>query len=338
MKMALEKMLDFYRQTQVLPDFDLGTQALRDAFSRIDPSVRSEIVSLSDIGGKMLSPWILSDPPVHAFENPVPLEMREPPSPDFKIPRRLLFTYKTNLLETKDPPLFYENVQRTIKMYREAWGEPDAPVWFLDDNDCRAAIYAAKPNLLTYFDWEVDGSWKADMCRVAALHLTGGYYFDVDMEVVNPWMANRTVAFATVNEPDPSGFFQSFLASEKGGRIMMEALDELLIFYENKKTRKDILLGPETLKWAFDSVPMRDRGETVLFQEEGAILDDKTDSLLRREGVGFGCDMVVTDPATKERMFYSRIVGAGKGCQPRGSPEADAYLLETEKKAKRKKT
>jgi mannosyltransferase OCH1-like enzyme len=152
--------------------------------------VRHEIVTLSDIGGKILTPWIQSDPPLHTFDNPVPLEMREPLSPDFKIPRRLLFTHKSNILETKDPPLFYENVQKTVKIYREAWGEPDAPIWFLDDADCRSAVYAAKPNLVTYFDREPHGSWKADICRVAALYLTGGYYFDVDMEAVNPWIPN----------------------------------------------------------------------------------------------------------------------------------------------------
>jgi mannosyltransferase OCH1-like enzyme len=326
MKVTLDKMCDFYRQHQVVPDFNLLTQALMAASDKIDPSVSSEVLTLSDLGGE-ITPWIQLEPPVHTFDNPVPLEMRKPPSPDFSIPRRLLFTYKSNILETKEPPAFYDNVQNTITKYREAWGEPDAPVWFLDDNDCRAAIYDAKPNLLKYFDWETDGSWKADICRVAALYLTGGYYFDIDMEVVNTWIPNPNVAFATVEEPDQTSFFQSFLASEKEGRLMGEALDQMLIFYERRMTRKDMLLGPDTLKWAYASVPIRERGETAILQEERAILDVKTDALLRVEGIGFGCDYVVMDPATNQRIFYSRIVGAGEGCQPRGSPEAYAYLL-----------
>jgi hypothetical protein len=88
-----------------------------------------------------------------------------------------------------------------------------------------------------------------------------------------------------------------------------------------------ILLGPATLKWAYESVPIQERGETAILQEEKVVLDVKTDALSRVEGVGFGCDYVVTDPSTDERIFYSRIVGAGEGCQPRGSPEADVYLL-----------
>jgi mannosyltransferase OCH1-like enzyme len=327
MKVTLDKMCDFYRQKQVVPDFDLLTKALTAAIDNIDPTVSSEHLTLSDLGGEILAPWIQSEPPVHTFDNPVPLEMRKPPSPDFKIPRRLLFTYKSNILKTKEPPAFYKNVQRTIAMYREAWGEPDAPVWFLDDDDCRAAIYAAKPYLLAYFDLEIDGSWKADICRVAALHLTGGYYFDVDMEVVKTWIPNPNVAFATVDAPNHMGFFQSFLASEKEGRLMREALDQLLIFYEMRKSRKGILLGVATLKWAYECVPIRERGETAIMQEEQVVLDVKTDALLRVEGVGFGCEYVVRDPSTNERIFYSRIVGAGEGCQPRGSPEADAYLL-----------
>jgi hypothetical protein len=335
MKVTMDKMCDFYRQNQVVPDFDLLTKALVAAFDNMDPTVSGEILTLSDLGDEMLPPWIQSEPPVHTFDNPVPLEMRQPPSPDFKIPRRLLFTYKSNILETKEPPAFYENIQRTIAMYREAWGEPDAPVWFLDDDDCRAAIYAAKPTLLVYFDREIHGSFKADICREAALYLTGGYYFDIDMEVVNTWIPNPNVSFATVDEPNQSDFFQSFLASEKEGRLMGEALDQILIFYENKKVRKGVLLGPKTLKWAYESVPILERGETAILQEESAVLDLKVDALLRVEGVGFGCNMVVMDPSTNERLFYSRIVGAGKGCQPRGSPEADAYLLEAKPKPKK---
>jgi hypothetical protein len=325
MEMTLEKLLDSYKLNQTHPDFELGS-LLEESITALKATVRHEIVSLSDIGGDTSTPWIPSTLPAGLFSNPVPLEMREPPSPDFKIPRRLLFTYMSKLLETKEPAALYDNVLKTIKMYREAWGELDAPVWFLDDDDCRSAIYAAKPHLLPYFDKEIDGSWKADICRVAALYLTGGYYFDVDMEAVNPWIPSHNVTFATADDVIKNGFFQSFLASEKEGRIMGETLDELLIFYQDRKSRIDILLGVATLKWAFNSLPQSELGETVLLAEIGYSLEDSEISSRRREAVGCCCHYKVQERVSNVTIFYSRIVGNNWKCADPSSSAGQAWL------------
>jgi hypothetical protein len=298
---------------------------LEESIATLKATVQHETVPLKVIGGEISTPWIPATLPADSFSNPVPLDMREPPSPDFKIPRRLLFTYKSKLLETKDPPLLYKNVENTIKMYREAWGEPDAPVWFLDDGDCRSAIYAAKPNLVTYFDREPHGAWKADICRVAALYLTGGYYFDVDMEAVNPWMPSRNVTFATaIMIPDRMRFFQSFLASEQKGRVIEEALNEMLLFYENQKLRTNSFIGPDTLKWAFDSIPPSELGETVILEEDSFNLAD-AELQSRREAVGCCCPQRVQEQGSNVTIFYSRIVGGGSSCMEPNSPEGRAW-------------
>jgi hypothetical protein len=326
MEMTLEKMLFSYKRNQTHPDFELGS-SLEESIATLKATVRHEIVPLKVIGGESM-PWIppTLSIPADSFRNPVPLEMRQPPLHDFNIPRRLLFTYKSNLLETKDPPIFYENVQKTIKMYREAWGDPDAPVWFLDDDDCRSTIYAAKPNLVTYFDREPKGSWKADICRVAALYLTGGYYFDVDMEAVNPWIPSRNVTFATAVNPEKIRYFQSFMASEKGGRVIEEALDEMLLFYVNQKLRTKALIGPDTLMWAFESVAPSERGETVILEEISFSLGDAETPSQRREAVGENCPFKVQEPVSNVTIFYSRIVGAGVGCMDPNSPEGKSWV------------
>jgi hypothetical protein len=249
--------------------------------------------------------------------------MRRPPLIGYKIPRRLIFTHKHNLLETKDPPLLYENVLKTIQTYQKAWGEPDAPVWFLDDDNCRSAIYAAKPELVTYFDRELRGSWKADICRVAALYLTGGYYFDADMEAVDPWMPDSNVAFATAS--NERQYFQSFLASERKGRILEEALDAMLLFYMNKTSRFNALIGPDTLNWAIRSVPVSERGKIVSLKEIEVILNEPG-APPRPNAVGCCCNFVVQDPATTRTHFYSRIVGGGDKCMFRDSREGQAWL------------
>jgi hypothetical protein len=166
--------------------------------------------------------------PLSLSSDPVPIDFRGPPSLH-KIPHQLIFTFKYNLLERQEPLALYQNLQRTIQIYREGWGEPEAPVWFLNDTDCRSAIHAVKPELLTDFDFEPNGSWKADMCRIAALYLTGGYYFDVDMEVVEAFRPSRDTTFVTVEAGQT--FFQSFLASDPKNRILGQALDEMLVYY-----------------------------------------------------------------------------------------------------------
>jgi mannosyltransferase OCH1-like enzyme len=280
----LDKMADLYKRNQTGPDFELGSETLTAAFSTLGSPVQSVVVPLENIGEESILS-LLSEPTVESFDNPVPIAIRDIPTSDFKIPHRLIFTYKHNLLETKAPLKLYENVQTTIRKYREAWGEHDAPVWFLNDTDCRSAIYATQPKLLPYFDREVHGSWKADICRVAALYLTGGYYFDVDMETVKPWTPNRTAAFVTVIDPKKSRYFQSFVASEQKGRILDEALKQMLLFYENRKPRVKALLGPDTMLWAFESLLPSERGETVILEEVEFPLN-QSESPLRRDAVG----------------------------------------------------
>jgi mannosyltransferase OCH1-like enzyme len=337
MKTALDNMVELSKQKQTRPDFDLVTEALSLALARLpnpDSSAEAVFVYLETIGGDVSTPWIVTDQPVHSFNNPVPLKMRGPPSHEYKIPRQLIFTHKHNLLETKDPPLLYENVEKTIRTYRDAWGAPDAPVWFLNDTDCRSAIYAAKPNLLVFFDREVHGSWKADICRVAALYLTGGYYFDADMEVVDPWVPDRNVAFATATNPDKTSYFQSFLASEQNGRILEEALDAMLLFYMNKKTRIMALIGPDTLSSAIRSVPVSEQGNIVLLKEAEAI-PNEPEIPLRPNAVGCCCNFVVQDAATNQTLFYSRVVGGGNKCMFRDSHEGQAWLAEDALQKKR---
>jgi hypothetical protein len=155
---ALDNMVAFYKRNDTLPDLRLGSETLADAIRELNATVEVDLFLLKEIVMHPPTPCIVTEKPVYSFDNPVPLEMRGLPSPEYKIPRRLIFTPKHNLLETKDPPVLYRNVQKTIQMYREAWGEPDAPVWFLNDTDYRSVIYTAKPNLLVYFDREKHGS------------------------------------------------------------------------------------------------------------------------------------------------------------------------------------
>jgi mannosyltransferase OCH1-like enzyme len=138
----------------------------------------------------------------------------------------------------------------------------------LTDEDCRLAINATKPELLFYFNEERNGSYKADICRVAALYLKGGFYFDVDMEVVQAFLPDSNATFVTVYNPKRMAFFQSFLATEPGNRILREAFDVMLDYYrQNKVDSVSLRLGPASLFAALNAVPLSERGQTHLLQE-----------------------------------------------------------------------
>ena len=89
------------------------------------------------------------------------------------IPHSIYMTYKHEVLESHEPPHIYQNIMNTISEYRRLWNEPEAPVHFLTDDECRERIEEAEPRLVQYFDKESSGAFKGDICRVAVLYLKG---------------------------------------------------------------------------------------------------------------------------------------------------------------------
>ena len=238
-----------------------------------------------------------------------------------QIPHTLFFTYGTNILETKEPKLYYDNVQHTIDMYSQYWLPGSTRVRFLTDDDCRLIINSTEARLLPYFDQEAQGKYKADICRVAALYKEGGYYFDVDIEVIKVLDLGQ-ILFSTSHEAysdKPGGFFQAFLAADKSHPILKEALSKMLVYY-GKSNKADTLMGVTTIKEAFFAVPESQRGSVLLLKEfnlDTLSVNNYTDLELRRFHTTLGCccNHVVSDPQGLNVYFWSRIVGSPM-CNP----------------------
>ncbi|KAL7560948.1 hypothetical protein ACA910_022436 [Epithemia clementina (nom. ined.)] len=137
------------------------------------------------------------------------------------IPPNLILTHRALFFQTRKPHALYKNVQNTIHTYRQALiqqqqqqegEEPTArrfrsershdtsnssssnynssivSVLFLTNYNCCSLVYQAHADLALYFDRTQNGKHRADMCRLAALYIHRGYYFDVDLTALHEAM------------------------------------------------------------------------------------------------------------------------------------------------------
>ena len=237
--------------------------------------------------------------------------------PEGPIPHILYFTFKDNIFETKQPPHFYENAMKTVDAYKQAWkanDSEDIQVKFLDDTECNQIIQEAEPRLLHHFLNETKGAFKGDICRAAALYLYGGYYFDVDMEVITPVLLDRNITFSTARGA-VKFFFNSFMASTAGHPVLRRNFDVMLDYYSGKgclgRTRK-VNMGCCTLFDAYNQASDMERGPHLLLEEHNLDSSNSARSYpkVKRRGSGRFCNWVVHDPSARVAYFYSRIVGS----------------------------
>ncbi len=109
-----------------------------------------------------------------------------------RIPHQLIWTHQDNLFDclnlasNSTTPQLYElaeNAKAAVNVYARIW--PNLRFTFLTNDDCIDLINRTDPDLIPYFEY-LPGMYKADLCRATDLTLHGGYYFDVDILVVQP--------------------------------------------------------------------------------------------------------------------------------------------------------
>lgn len=252
--------------------------------------------------------------------------------PAFRIPHRLIFTTKGGFSDLTSR--HSDNVKHTVASYEAFWS--DAQVMFLNDTQCRALVETHQPALLKYFDASI-GPFKADICRAIALQLYGGYYFDVDMRLIEAITFNETVSFVTVEMTHNYGFFQSFVASEPHHPIWSPNVDKMLEYYTSqapasqitrrgRKKRSDRILrgqskgdlmGPRALKDAYQNLTKEQKAPIVLLEECNMLRENTSDlyPFLIRENGGLReeCNFIVHDPINQKPYFWSRLCGDGDG-------------------------
>ena len=249
-----------------------------------------------------------------------PFDGKEPYGP---IPHKIWFTHENNILETKKPQHYYDNIMRTINAYKTLWNSSTSiptEVHFLVNTNCTEYLGMIDPLLRKAFVDEERGDLKTDLCRTAALYLYGGYYFDVDMEVVQPLNLSDKVSFSTSMSGSYPIFFNSFIASTPRHPVLKAALASFYQYYVNRtgfcrQTGEGFenVVGCCTLWDGYQATPVQDRGETFIMQEEH-LQHGKYPNLPKRGYKDPDCDFVVHHDASHQVYFYSRIVGSGH-CQ-----------------------
>lgn len=220
-----------------------------------------------------------------------------------KVPNNLWFTFKHDILATGQPKFYHTNIIKTIDAYRSAWDDQSAPARVLNNIECKKILKEVSIKLMHAFEMEKNGAYKGDICRLGALYLYGGYYFDVDMEVVTPIVLDEDVGFATAIDVEGKYYFNSFFAAAPGHPILKNYLDVLIQYYydvENsycQQIEEERVAGPCMLWNAYNITAESQRGHTVFLQETHAE-DNKN------------CGYDVVDPVAKLVHFHSRIKGS----------------------------
>jgi len=145
------------------------------------------------------------------------------------IPKQLLLSSCDNSVDVEKCNLNNEN---TINKYREAFGAFSSPAITLDDEHCITIINNVEAKLSNPYGAEVSADMKSNICRVAALYLYGGYYFDSDLETLNAFIPSETVTFTSAIEEPETGFFQAFMATTTHHPILEHALQMMVQYYD----------------------------------------------------------------------------------------------------------
>lgn len=271
----------------------------------------------------------------------IPPMIREPSrlalldSSTILIPHNIIFVDTRYSKPQQLPKLFFDNIQKTTRQYRKLWedgtGTDDdiqqhsstSPVLWFGNDKCLEVIEKVYPMLIRYYKSEKKGRYKSNMCRIAALYYHGGYYFDTDMESIQPvpldnqFQHYHDISFCSVYEHAKNGLFNSFVAAIPRHPILKTTLDVMLAYYQGRIEIRTTNMGTSTLLDGLIHTPSKARGKVLLLQEVYLVQDSLLSPMIPRRtgtvGTGNGCDYVVRGEDLT-LYFYSRMVGSSTFC------------------------
>ncbi len=245
-----------------------------------------------------------------------------------KIPRSLIFVDTRYHNISQFPRLVRENVNNTIQIYANHWNKTKVPVWFLGDEQCRRVIQEENSELLQFYLFETFGAYKSDICRIAALHQRGGYYFDNDMEVIEAMSLLNATFIMTIAKKQKLAP-NTFIAATSRHVVVQEAMNAIIDYYKNNYSGyadRSGHMGPKTLWDGYDQAAKKYCNSTWSIDLEQVNLDEHKElypKMPRRRGWGCCCNHVIHSAKLQKIYFWSRFLGSGGYCRFRGGKTAD---------------
>lgn len=265
------------------------------------------------------------------------------------IPRRFIFVVEKDMIEQngkydqlvarktsaynalkKEWQDLVDNMQNTLNIHK-------CSASFYDFSRCEHACEEAGGTLLKMaYIQNRDLTFKSDICRGCALYLEGGYYSDWEMvtlrsvfPLIHPHVTFSTAWDQGAAQPNqkenPEGFFQSFLAADKGHPIIKKFINDVARDHANNNLPRGHL-GPIMLRNSFEEYwtthfkkpNVKDRRTymasfqlfqevEVKFGENSEFHEDPTTlgaTISKRKS---WCNFVVYDPSSKLVPFQSRL-------------------------------
>jgi len=136
---------------------------------------------------------------------------------------------------------------------------PDMHVRYFNNTACRTYLEATNPDLVLFFNAETHGSLRGDICRTAVLAREGGFYVDLDMQLVVPLkeLVDDQTTFMSARS-SMSGVLNAIIGTTARNPVMLNTLAYMGKWYRNEVKFKngDLvpkgLLGPTTMKWGLN--------------------------------------------------------------------------------------
>jgi len=248
------------------------------------------------------------------------------------IPKVIYITHRYNLCDTKlssaevakraESVQYYRDLALNVQRIKDF--NPEYDVQCYDDERAFAYLKSKDMDLARYFEAESHGMYKADLFRVVILFFEGGYYMDADLEPIVGLdvVVREDATFLSSTDYQRRNVFQAILAATKGNVILKENIkifkqyySKQLIFQEGKDPI-NFNLGTFLMRRALTQVTgetdLQSMREQKVYGEERIYLLEEQQHHAQGRNTWFYTWCVV-DLETKQKIFWSRIVGYDHG-------------------------
>jgi len=228
------------------------------------------------------------------------------------IPHKLWFASRHELSRKQK---HYDNILHTVQAYQGAWDTDTVEYEIMDGKACMNAIIkspitGASSALIKFY--KQDQSTIFDICRAVILQQYGGYFFNEEVEVVEPYLAKNDINFVGVL--NPSGLFLThFVASAKKHPVMHEIITKYVMLAEGTLSLATPNQSGDIYRDSYNAKINHSISKSVLLLEKHLTVMAEIHDVKARDSRSM-CNFIITDPELETINFYTRMYTDGRYC------------------------